>query len=335
MKKNRIVCLLGMCMLAAGLQTGCGSNSYDMSAAETTESAAEEIVYEDEAGGIINSGSTADSVQQESVTDTANEAGHTERKLIKTVDMNLETENYDSFMSDLEKTIEILGGYIEYRDAYYGSYSNRVNGSHNRNATLTARIPADSLSGFTDKVGKLGNITYESESVEDVTLQYVDLASHKKVLVTEQERLMALLENADNMEDIITIESRLSEVRYQIESMESQLRTYDNQVDYSTVHMNVKEVEKYTPQPQKGAWERIKTGFADNVSRVTKGIKNAAVEFIIALPVLFVWAVVIMAVVLLVRFFLKKKHRKDIDTVKENSLFKKHTLKNKKEEEKE
>mgnify|MGYP002226154573 CR=1 FL=1 len=80
-----------------------------------------------------------------------------------------------------------------------------------------------------------------------MTLTYVDLQSHRDALQTEQERLLQLLEQAESIEDIITIEQRLSDVRYQLESMESQLRSYDNQVDYSTVYLYIDEVEVYTP----------------------------------------------------------------------------------------
>ena len=133
---------------------------------------------------------------------------------------------------------------------------------------------------------------------------------------------MELLENAESIEDIIVIESRLSEVRYEIESMESQLRTFDNQVDYSTVHINVEEVERYTPQPEKTTWERIKSGFSENVYRVTNGIKNFAIEFVIAIPVLLVWAVVIVVGVIVIRMVLKKKHKRDVEKVaKKQALF--------------
>ena len=111
------------------------------------------------------------------------------------------------------------------------------------------------------------------------------------------------------MEDIITIESRLSEVRYQIESMESQLRTFDNQVDYSTVHINVEEVEHYTPQPEKSTWERIKSGFGENVYRVTNGIKNLAIEFVIAIPIMVLWGVGIAVGILLARAILKRRRK--------------------------
>ena len=336
MKRRKIALILGMCFLASALQIGCGGASKDtavMESAPMAEAPMEEVYYEDNAMGMVTSGSsemkemeTMDEVALEE--EMAEEAGQeqveevrTERKLIRTVDLNLETENYDSLMEGLEQEINRLGGYIEYKDAYHGSYNSKTKG-YRRNANITARIPANKLDEFTGKVAEIGNITYESESVEDVTLQYVDLSSHKKMLMTEQERLMELLENADTMEDIITIESRLSEVRYQIESMESQLRTFDNQVDYSTVHIFIEEVERYTPQPEKTTWERIKTGFGENVYRVTNGIKNFAIEFIIAIPVLLVWAVVIMVGVILVRVVLKRKHGRDVEKIaKKQGLF--------------
>lgn len=335
MKKKRIALILGMCFMAAALQIGCGGAAKDSAFTEeaAAEAPMEEMYYADNAMGMVTSGSSAEmkgaetadeAMEEEMGTEAGPEQAEvrTERKLIRTVDLNLETENYDALMEGLEQEINALGGYIEYKDAYHGNYNSRVKGYRNRHANITARIPANKLDEFTGRVAEIGNITYESESVEDVTLQYVDLSSHKKMLLTEQERLMELLENAESIEDIIVIESRLSEVRYEIESMESQLRTFDNQVDYSTVHINVEEVERYTPQPEKTTWERIKSGFSENVYRVTNGIKNFAIEFVIAIPVLLVWAVVIVVGVIVIRVVLKKKHKKDVEKLaKKQGLF--------------
>lgn len=335
MKKRKIALTLGICFLAATLQTGCGGASKDSAVMESAPAAPmEEMYYADNAMGMVTAGSSAEMKEMEAADEIAAEEAfeetgqqaeiQMERKLIRTVDLNLETENYDSLMEGLAQEIANLGGYIEYKDAYHGNYNSRVNGYRNRHASITARIPASKLDEFTGRVAEIGNITYESESVEDVTLQYVDLSSHKKMLQTEQERLMTLLENAESMEDIITIESRLSEVRYQIESMESQLRTFDNQVDYSTVHINVEEVERYTPQPEKSTWERIKSGFSENVYQVTNGIKNFAIEFVIAIPILLVWAVVIIVGVVVIRMILKRKNKHSVEKIaKKQGLFSK------------
>lgn len=339
MKKRKLTCFLGIAVLAGVLQAGCGSSSYDYAdTAVSEETAAEQApmeaeIYEE--AGIGNGNSKAEeSIEEAEIVDEENENVSTQRKLIKTVELNLQTEDYDTLMAELEAQIEKLGGYVEFKDAYHGTYMSKANGQKNRSASITARIPAEKLDEFKKQAALSGNITFESESVEDVTLQYVDLSSHKKMLLTEQKRLLELLEEADSMEDIISIESRLSEVRYQIESMESKLRTYDNQVDYSTVHINVSEVERYTPQPETGTWERIKTGFTENVYRVTKGIKEAAIGFIIAIPVLLVWAVVIVVLVLAVRAFLRRKQKKEVTkNAKKFRLFQKDTQSDEKKDE--
>ena len=121
---------------------------------------------------------------------------------------------------------------------------------------------------------------------------------------------MELLENAASIDDIIAIESRLSEVRYQIESMESQLRTYDNLVDYSTVQIYIDEVVELTPVEEETAGERIVTGFSRSLHNVIDGIKNFFIELIIVIPYLIVWAVVIVILFFVIRAIMKASEKK-------------------------
>lgn len=112
------------------------------------------------------------------------------------------------------------------------------------------------------------------------------------------------------MEDIITIESRLSEVRYQIESMESQLRTYDNQVDYSTVVINISEVVELTPDVEESAFDRISTGFRRSTLNVISGIREFFINLIIFIPYILIWGIVIIAIILIIRFSDKNTRKK-------------------------
>ena len=111
------------------------------------------------------------------------------------------------------------------------------------------------------------------------------------------------------MEDIITIEQRLSDVRYQLESMESQLRSYDNRVDYSTVYLYIDEVEVYTPVEEETVWERISTGFVDSLKNICEGLKEAAIWFVIHIPYLVIWAIVIAVIVLILKKIKKRTKR--------------------------
>ncbi len=320
MRKSKRGRGFALCMALAMALTGCGSQTastaaYDMEmakeealpnsvSAEYEAEAAYEESAEQGVGGEMPdiSSETAQALQQ--------------RKLIRTVHMSVETRQFDQLLVDLKTQVTDLGGYIEGSDIYNNSSYN-VWGEdaqlQNRSASLVLRIPSEKLDVFLEQVEGATNVLSRSDSVEDVTLSYVDLESHKKVLETEQKRLLTLLEQAESMEDIIALESRLSEVRYQLESMESQLRTYDNQVDYSTLYLDVQEVKRITENPgRQSTWERIREGFAGNVERVFAGTKEAAISFVIALPILFVWLVVlgILGGIFTVFWKLVTNHRK-------------------------
>ncbi len=274
--------------------TGCGSSSDSFQA--TTES-----VTMDSAASVTNAKAelyedTALEIEEAAPVEGQNMV-ESNRKLIKTVHMNVETEDYNELVQTVYQKVEALGGYVE-------DFSSRGRDT-NRSGNITARIPKANLDAFLETVEGASNITYRQEAVEDVTLTYVDLESHKKMLLKEQERLLELLDMAETIEDIITIESRLAEVQYQIESMESQLRTYDNQIDYSTVYLNIEEVVRYTPQEPKGTWEQITTGFMENLYSVCDGVKNFFISLIINIPNIVVFLIVIAILALIVKLILK------------------------------
>lgn len=317
------------------VMTACGGSksNYSEMAAGAPAAVAEEIAYDDAAydGGVVLNESarvasygyeTAEAAAEEPVSEEtyvqegggqdAAAAPQTSRKLIKTVNINAETEDFDALVPNLQKQVETLGGYIESISVYdVGSYYLEEQEVKQRCANLTARVPKEKLDGFLSQVGEQTNVTSRSENVEDVTLQYVDLESHKKALLTEQERLLTLMEQAENVEDIIAIEGRLSEVRYQLESMESQLRTYDNQIDYSTVYLSIEEVRKYSPPQTATVWQRIENGFMKSLSDIGFGIRDFAIGFVVDIPYIVLWIVLIAVAVLIVRILWKvwKKRR--------------------------
>lgn len=253
---------------------------------ETAEAPAEEAVSGE--GYVTASGGQEAAAEPES-----------SRKLIRTVNISAETEDFDALVPSLQNQVKTLGGYIESISVYdVGSYYVEEREVKQRCANLTARVPKEKLDGFLAQVGEQTNVTSRSESVEDVTLQYVDLESHKKVLLTEQERLLELMGQAENVEDIIAIEGRLSEVRYQLESMESQLRIYDNQIDYSTVYLTVQEVRKYSAPQTATVWQRIESGFVKSLEDIGFGIRDFAISFVIDIPYIVLWIVLIVLAVL-------------------------------------
>ena len=311
MKKKGL--LLGLATALMLSLTACGSSSsgsYDAAMPMENTTATEEMWY-DSAAGVENGG-------EEYVSEEASASRQqTDRKLIKTVSMDVETKEYDGFLAMVQEEVTRLGGYIESLDSYNGSVYSGYR--HDRHADMVIRIPQNELAGFLGSVEGESNVISRSENVQDVTLSYVDLESRKEVLLIEQERLLAFLEQAQSMEDIIVLEERLSEIRYEIESKESQLRTYDNKITYSTVYLVVQEVVELTPVEEETAWERISGGFMDNVESIIEGVKEFFIELIIMIPYIVLWSVVIAIFVIVVRAHAKSsKKRKEKKEAKES-----------------
>ncbi|MBQ6569522.1 MAG: DUF4349 domain-containing protein [Clostridia bacterium] len=243
------------------------------------------------------------------------------RKLIKDVYMEVETQNFDGFMDSLNKLIAQFGGYTERseingRSHYYNDY---------RDATVVIRIPADNVDKFVSGVSDNGTVIGKTEEVTDVTLTYVDLESRIKALKTEEQTLLKLLENAASMEDTLTIQSRLSDIRYELESYQSRLRTLDSLISYSTVTITVTEVEKTStvPTEKQSIWQEISTRFSDSWYDVTHGLRAFFVWFAGSLPHIIFWCVIIGAITAVIIAVTKGKRKKNTkknkDTIKDES----------------
>ena len=226
-------------------------------------------------------------------------------KIIRSVNLEVETQKFDSLMTTIDTQINQLGGYVE-----SSNISGRKYNSSNdmRSGNMVARVPKDKLDEFINTVDDNANIVNKQEATKNVTLDYINTESHKKSLEIEQERLLALLEKVETLEDIITLETRLSGVRYELQSYEVQLRSIDNLVEYSTVTLNILEVERLTEVAEVKItfWNRIQTGFGDSIYNIGEGLKNFVVWFIVNLPYIIIWVVIIVTIVLMLRRYYRR-----------------------------
>ena len=300
MKKT--VSLTLVILLLASLLAGCGASSAPAAknelAVEAPMAAPMEPMYEEEMG-----------IAQDSAMSAAGEAEPSSaipenRKWIITVDISAETEDLDSLMSALNERIVALKGYVEAQNVYNGSnYSSR----RYRSASMTVRIPADSVDQFTQDVSGISNVVRSNKNLEDITLTYTATESRVKALQTEEERLLELMAKAETMSDLLEIEARLTDVRYELERATTRLMGYDNKVDYATVYLNIEEVQEYTPVAEKTLWQRISSGFVSSLKGVGKGILDFIVWIIVSSPYLVVFGAVALVVMILIRKIRKNR----------------------------
>lgn len=290
-------------MLTMALFTGCGADSpgSDIRAGEGyyQESANDGPYSYDGAGSFeVGGGVHEESVDEAPAAGAENVGIRDARKLIETVRLEVETKEFERMMSSLELGIEKLGGYVESMNTYNGS---QYSGGSSRHADMTVRIPQAAMKEFLRTVSEAANVVSRSDKVEDVTLSYADMESRRNTLRTEQSRLLEFLNRAETVEEIITLEERLSDVRYQLESMESRLRIIDNLVDYSTVYLNVSEVQELTPMEEPGMWERVEEGFGESLEEIREAATDLCVWFLVRVPFIPLWAAVLAAVLLFCR----------------------------------
>ena len=227
------------------------------------------------------------------------------RKLIRNANVNVETKTYDDFTAALEQQMASHGAYVQ---------NGETNGSAergNRWASYTIRIPENRYTSFLSVVSEMGTVTYKSESVQDVTMEYTDVEARIRALEVEHDTLLSILEKCERLEDVITVQSRITEVQYQLDSYQSRLRRYDDLISYCTVYLSVNEVERVTvPPAELTLGERIREDLAENCAEIAEDAEDFAVWFVSSLPFFGIWIVVIGGVVLVALRLGKRSRRK-------------------------
>ena len=228
------------------------------------------------------------------------------RKLIRTITIEAETKDLDALLTDLDTQLATLGGYVQSKQVR-GS----ATGGGRRYASMTLRIPADKLDQFVNHVSGATNILSNSETTEDVTLKFIATESRIAALEAEEARVMELIGKAENLNELLTLESKLSGIRQELEEVKSQLKLYENLIDYGTVYLSISEEKEYTVvvEDEPTVWERISTGFVKSLKNVIDILKHLVIFFFVALPY-FLPILIPAGIIALILFIRSKKKKK-------------------------
>ncbi|MDE7244959.1 MAG: DUF4349 domain-containing protein, partial [Oscillospiraceae bacterium] len=227
MKKKYLAIFLAL-LLALSL-TACGGSSGGMSYYNSADTMSSAPAEEPEGGywdGAVND--AADRPEQLNSSLPAN------TKIILSAEIALETTEFDTAEPSLSQLVADAGGWFESRSVYQGGGYRRLR--------ATVRIPAAEFRTFLDQAGELAHVTNRDEYAEDVSEAYYDNESRLATQRTKLERLQLLLSQAGLMEDIISLESAISETELEIEHLTGSLRKYDSLVGYSTITLSLQEV---------------------------------------------------------------------------------------------
>lgn len=253
---------------------------------------AEEAVSMSGGGASYSAFSSADSAP------AGMEAADQEKKIVRTADLTLATTAFDTDEAAVRQLVESHGGYVEslyqYGDGSPGSL---------RRLSFSLRIPTENLDAFLSGAAGIGRVTARGESAVDKTVEYSDTSLRLQTQRDKMDRLQALLAQAENVTDLIEIESEIANTQYQLDSYETSLRGIDRQVERSAVSLTL--VEETPAQTAAGAGvslgERIASGWEASLEGLGRFFQNMLVFVIMALPVLVPLAVVGVALLVVLR----------------------------------
>lgn len=229
-------------------------------------------------------------------------------KMVYTASIEMQTLEFDQAAQDIASLVESMGGYFEQKN--FSNYS-----SSYRHASYTVRVPAEQFTDFCTQVGTLCHVTWQSDTAENISERYHDTQSRLETAQIKLERLQELLKKAESMEDIITIESAISETEYEIEDLSGTMRHYDALVGYATVDLELSEVYRLsgTEDAPKSFGEKLSNAFTDGLAATGQTLEDFAVWLAYSwLDVLIFAAVVFVAVKLIGRLRRGKKLPKPV-----------------------
>ncbi len=319
MKKTRLFALaLALCLLCAAFAgcaaSGPNSASYDTAAqnskaeqgfpAEPAEEPAGAALYEEAALATADYDVAGNVSYDESVSDYTS-------KIIYSANLQLQTTEFDAAAAALERMTASFGGFVERSDVS-GDISYESDGSTrvvNRWGYYTLRIPCDQFEEFLSQAEGIGNVLSRNKYAENVTSTYTDYEARLSSLYTQEDRLLSMLEKSEDVESLIALEQRLSDVRYEIESIERNLRNLDMQISYSTISVDLQEVEIYTPTApvQRTFGQKLSDAFSSGWTSFARSLQRFAIGLAEAVPTLIILIVILAVCIIVVRRVIKKR----------------------------
>jgi len=267
-----LVLLAGCSGAGGGADSGGGGDSGLTQASMAEERASGAAASGDGDGGGDGGGST-------------DAATRTDRSIIRTGTVELRVDDYERSQSNLTALVASQGGYV-------GESTHQVHESGAAAWTegrVVLRVPAENFSTTMDAIEREGEVRASRTATQDVTEQVVDLEARLENLRAERKRLRALYQQANDTEDVLAVERRLSEVQTEIERTEAELQNIQRRVAYSTVTVELTEPRPDRPAPDRWYDTPVVAAFLESVAGVGVALRAVVVAGAYAAPYLFVF----------------------------------------------
>ena len=227
-------------------------------------------------------------------------------KIIETAMVGYEAMDFESTLDYVNEQIKAFEVQVEYSSRWQSSSSYGFLGDR---ISLTLRVPQDSLHAFIDTLNAYSDLVIQNQDFQrmDVTKQYRDNDTRIAILKEEETVHREMLQEQGSLEEILQIRTRLSELVMEREIFENQNQSYDEQIAYSTLHLEIQETDRANTRDTRGFWNRITNAIGDSFYRFIAVTQNLVITFIYLIPYFIIISVIILVIFYIVRKRNKKK----------------------------
>jgi hypothetical protein len=233
-------------------------------------------------------GSSSKSIAESAPIDSS-EVGTTDKKIIKTGNLNLKVDRTDDALAKITKIAADNKGEIF-------SSSFRQNSSKVKSGNIIVKVPVNNFDQAYNELKKVASLVLnESTSGNDVTEQYSDLQSQLKNKQAEEQQYLEILKQAQKIQDILDVTQRLSATRGQIEQLQGRIKLMDSQTDMSTINVSLSEDADITFVDTWRPFQLVKDTFNLLFKDLQKFINFIIVLIIRIIPVLILYVIIFYA----------------------------------------
>ncbi len=236
------------------------------------------------------------------------------RKIIKNYSLNIETLKFDETYSDILSKITENNGVVDNSSIN----NNSINSERSRYLSMNVRIPIEKVDGFIEYMNNKFNVTYRSESQEDITDIYDDTTVRLENLKLEEKKLQELIPKTNKVEELIQVQDRLSTINSEIKRLENRKNNYDKKINYSNIFLSVTEVKNLTDTSDSELpnRENILSAFHQNFNDTILFLKKSVIFIFVHIPFICMVLILILILLLIINHDSSKKDNSNIDVGK-------------------
>ncbi|HEX9897048.1 MAG TPA: DUF4349 domain-containing protein [Dehalococcoidales bacterium] len=162
----------------------------------------------------------------------------TDRMIIRTGNVDIVVEDVQVAIDNITQLAESMQGFVV--NSMTWRSGNALYG------TISIRVPADSYNNVLKMIRDTAiEVNSENTTASDVTEEYIDLKAKLSNLEATEKQLLLIMEKANTVEDILKVQSQLSNTRSEIESIKGSIQYIERTASMSLLQIQLQQAKLY------------------------------------------------------------------------------------------